>query len=147
MELSRILVGVDGSPAASAALRWAAAAVAGGGEVVALHATRPALIAQAAIAATTGLGVFRDSEGPEEDARRALDVWCEPLRAAGVPYRAVVADDEPVHALLDRARQEEVDVIVIGHDRSTGFVDRLFDHLDEDLLDRARRPVVIVPTV
>lgn len=146
MDLRRILVGVDGSPAASAALRWAAAAAGEGGEVVALHATGTTLITQATISAATGVGMFRDAEGAKEEARRALDEWCEPLRSAGVAYRAVVSDEEPVDALLGHARLEEPDLIVIGHEASTRFLDRLFQDLSDQLLDAARRPVVVVPT-
>jgi nucleotide-binding universal stress UspA family protein len=146
MELRRIIVGVDGSPAADAALRWATAAVVDGGEIVAVYATGTALIGQAAASAATGLGVFRDMKGRKEEAGRALEMWCAPLRASGVPYRAVVSDDEPVEALLGNARREEADLIVIGHHGATGFLNRLFQGLGDNLIEHARRPVVVVPS-
>ena len=146
MDLNRVLVGVDGSQAASAALRWAAAAAGEDGEVVALHATGTTLITQATISAATGVGMFRNAESAIDEARRALDEWCEPLRSAGATYRMVVSDDKPVDALLDHARREEPDLIVIGHEGSTGFLDRLVRDLSEELLDEARRPVVVVPS-
>ncbi len=145
MELNRILVGVDGSEAASTALRWAATAVADEGEVIAVHATGTALITQAAVSASTGLGMFRDSSTAKEEAHRSLHAWCEPLRAAEVAHREIVADDDPREALLHHALREDVDVIAIGHDDSIGLVDRLFPDLVDKLLERARRPVVIVP--
>src|SRR2546423_15441412 len=58
MEIQKILVGVDGGPAAAAALRWAADAVReSGGEVVAVHAADRVLIRQAADDAVNGLGM------------------------------------------------------------------------------------------
>jgi nucleotide-binding universal stress UspA family protein len=73
MELKRIVVGVDGSPAAASALRWAAQAAGGDGEIVAVHGTATALIAQAATSAATGLGFFPELEGRREEAQRLLE--------------------------------------------------------------------------
>ena len=95
MELKRIVVGVDGSPAAASALRWAAHAVDADGEAVAVHGTATALIAQAAASAATGLGVFPELEGRREEAQRLLeDQWREPVRETGVAYRAVALDTD-----------------------------------------------------
>ena len=146
MELKRVLVGVDGSAAAEAAVRWAAEAVATGGEVVAVHATGTALIGQAAASAATGLGMFPHVAGRKEEAQRVLDEWCAPLRSFGVKYRAVVSDAEPVRALLDAARREDADLIVIGHRNGSGLVHRLVQGLSDHLIDHARRPVVVVPS-
>ncbi len=146
MELKRIVVGVDGSPAAAAALRWAADMVGDDGEIVAVHGTATALIAQAAASAATGLGVFPDLEGPREEAQRQLEgPWREPVRDAGVAYRAVALHADPVDALLGTARQEDADVIAVGHQGPTGFLQRLFRGVFEGLIDEARRPVVVVP--
>lgn len=146
MDFNRILVGVDGSEAAGAALRWAREALARDGEIVALYATGAALVGQAAVSTASGLGVFRNLGGSKEDAYRALDAWCEPLRAWGVSYRTVVSDDEPVDALLDSARREDADVIVVGHQGTNRFLARFFQGLGEQLIDHAKRPVVVVPS-
>jgi nucleotide-binding universal stress UspA family protein len=146
MELKRVLVGVDGSAAAEAAVRWAAEAVGSGGEVVAVHSTGTALIGQAAASAATGLGMFPHVPSRKEEATRALEEWCAPLRNSGVAYRAVVSDAEPVRALLDVARRENADLIVIGHRNGSGLVHRLVQGLSDHLIDHARRPVVVVPS-
>ena len=146
MELKRIVVGVDGSPAAASALRWAAQAAGGDGEIVAVHGTATALIAQAATSAATGLGFFPELEGRREEAQRLLEgQWREPVADTGVSYRAVARDSDPVDALLETARQEGADVIVVGHQGPTGFLQRLFQGVCEGLIDEARRPVVVVP--
>ena len=146
MELKRVLVGVDGSAAGQAAIRWAAEAVAPGGEVVAVHSTGTALIGQAALSAATGLGMFPHAADRKEEARRALEEWCAPLRTSGVAYRAVVSDAEAVRALLDNARREDADLIVIGHGNGSGFVHRLMQGLSDHLIDHTERPVVVVPS-
>jgi nucleotide-binding universal stress UspA family protein len=146
MELKRVLVGVDGSAAAQAAIAWAAGAVGPGGEVVAVHASGTALIGQAAASAATGLGMFPHVADRKEEARRTLEGWCAPLRVSGVAYRLVVSDADPVRALLDNARREDTDLIVIGHRSGSGLVHRLVQGLSDHLIDHAQRPVVVVPS-
>lgn len=146
MELKRMVVGVDGSPAAASALRWAADVVGDDGEILAVHGTATALIAQAAASAATGLGAFPELEGRRAEAQRMLEGrWREPLRDTGVAYRAVALDADPVDALLEIARQEDADAIVVGHQGPTGFLQRLFRGVCEGLIDEARRPVVVIP--
>jgi nucleotide-binding universal stress UspA family protein len=148
MELKKVLVGIDGSPAATAAECWAADAVrASGGEVVALHVIDSPLLRQATEDVVNGLGMA--DSGPlrshAESTRLLEEEWCQPLRDARVTYRTIVAKGDPVHELLHVARKEDVDLIVIGHHAESSFVHRLFRGLSGDLLDRARRPVVVVP--
>jgi nucleotide-binding universal stress UspA family protein len=148
MELKRVLVGLDGSEAAAAA-RWAAEAVQDcGGEVLAVHAVETfPVVRQAAQSAGRGLGILSSGvTDREEESSRALDErWCRPLRDAGVPYRTVLEEADPVQALLDTARREDADLIVVGHQGGTGFLHRLFRELSDQLIDHAERPVVVVP--
>jgi nucleotide-binding universal stress UspA family protein len=145
VEVKRVVVGVDGSPAAEKALRWAAAAVAEGGELVAVHGTGKPLIGQAAVSAATGLGMFSGT-GDRGEARRLVEEhYCAALRDVDVAHRVTVVDADPVEALLDVARREDADLIVIGHQRESGFVHRLFQGMSDHLIDHARCPVVVVP--
>jgi nucleotide-binding universal stress UspA family protein len=146
VELKRILVGVDGSPAAAAALRWAADVVAKDGEILAVHGDGAALIGQAAVSAATGLGMFPGVRSDPAAQRRLLEEhYCGALRGSDVAHRMIVSDADPVHALLDVAHRENVDLIVIGHQGNSGFVHRLVQGLSDHLIDHARRPVVVVP--
>lgn len=151
MDLNRVVVGLDGSEASLAAARWAAAAVRNtGGEVIAVHAAEPFPIGrQAAQAAGRGLGLLSSGVTAwKDEARRALNGrWCEPLQAAGVPFRTVLELGDPVRALLETAQREDADLIVVGHRGETGFLHRLFGDLGEHLIDHTRRPVVVVPFV
>lgn len=148
MQLKQVLVGLDDSPAAAAAARWAAEAVRGtGGEVVAVHGLDTSLARQAVESVIRGLGVPpTDILDWKEEVRLLLEkAWSQPLRDAGVPYRTVLAEGDPVHALLDTARVQAVDLIVVGHQGGTTFLHRLFGRLSDELLDHARCPVVVVP--
>jgi len=148
MELKKVLVGIDGSPAATAAQCWAADAVRDcGGEVLALHVVGSPLVAQAAEDVVHGLGIAESglARSHAESTRLLEEEWCRPLRDARVTYRTLVAKGDPVHEMLHTARKEDVDLIVIGHQADSGFVHRLFRGLSDNLLDHARRPVVVVP--
>jgi len=148
MELKKVLVGIDGSAASTAAECWAAEAVReGGGEVIALHVVGSPLVRQATEDVVAGLGMTRSPRWPArvEDERGPEEDWCQPLRDAAVRYRTMVAKGDPVHELLHCARKEDVDLIVIGHQHDSSFVHKLFKGMSGDLLDHARRPVVVVP--
>ncbi len=148
MELRKVLVGIDGSPASAAAECWAANAVRDcGGEVVAVHVVGSPLVRQATEDVVNGLGMMtpRLRRSQAEAERLLEEEWCRPLRDARVRHRSIVAKGDPVHALLHIARKEAVDVIVIGHQGDSSFVHRLFRGLSDELLDDARRPVVVVP--
>ena len=145
MNPKRVLVGLDGSAAAGAAAEWAATMVAPDGEVVAVTGIGAPLIAQAAGSAASGLGMFPEQHSRRDAAAQSLESWCEPLRSAGVTYRTVIEDADPVHAILDTARREDADLIVIGHRGDQGTLHRLFQGLSDHLIDHCRRPVVVVP--
>ncbi|MGD9754473.1 MAG: universal stress protein, partial [Acidimicrobiia bacterium] len=78
MSVRRIVVGVDGSDNAAAAVRWTAAlAVQLGAEVVAVHAFEPlALLGE--VPPPVDFAALRAAA--EEDLQQR---WCEPLHAAG----------------------------------------------------------------
>ncbi|HVW32795.1 MAG TPA: universal stress protein [Acidimicrobiia bacterium] len=145
MNYKRVLVGMNDSPAAASAARWAAEAAAPDGEVLAVTGSGAPLIAQAAGSAATGLGMFPHQGTRREEAARALETWCEPLRETGVTVRTFVEDTDPEQAILDVARREDVDLIVIGHRGETGLLHRFFQGLSDHLIDYCRRPVVVVP--
>jgi nucleotide-binding universal stress UspA family protein len=148
MDLKRVLVGIDGSAASATAECFAANAVRDcGGEVIAVHVVGSPLVRQATEDVVNGLGMIqsRVRRLEAEAVRRLEEEWCQPLRDAEVSYRAVVAKGDPVHEILHIARKEDVDLIVIGHQHDSSFVHRLFRGLSDELLDHARRPVVVVP--
>lgn len=105
MDLERVVIGLDSSAAAAAAARDS------GGEVLAVHGigTSPELLGEAVADASRGLGFVpsevEDVAPSDVDTTEAVRLvleerWCRPLREAGVAYRTVVSESDPVEALL-----------------------------------------------
>jgi nucleotide-binding universal stress UspA family protein len=139
MERIRIVVGVDGSPAAHAAVCWAAGlGEAFGAEVVAVHA----------------VGLLEEVHDPNDvtGSWRAdvLDLvestWCAGLAQAGCDYRVVVRDGPPVDVLLAVAEDEHADLLVVGS-RGVGATNPALALGSTSLrvLQRALAPVLVVP--
>lgn len=162
-----VVVGADGSEASGAALAWSAGLVGAlGGQVVAVHAL--GLLShlppggegppEAQAAGTGGSeapragGVAPEGRGPaargpdhRAQAEASLHRWCAPLQAAGVVHRCVVADGNPVIALLHVARDVGADLIVVGRRGSGGFPGLLLGSTSHELTAHAHTPVVVVP--
>jgi nucleotide-binding universal stress UspA family protein len=103
--LTKILVGVDGSPAAQSALEWSAQlATRGGFELI---AGRVFVSPQAELP-------------PEVDARlhdeqrHELERWLSALPAGMTRPRPLLRDGDPLEALLVAAREVEADMLVVG---------------------------------
>lgn len=138
--IQRIVVGVDGSADSDAALKWAIAVAKDVGSHI------------------TAVFAFRvSSDYPDEEElperfhdgwRRSMraqfeNVWCRPLRAAGIPYRAVMPNGRPVSAINRIADREKADIIVVGR-RGRGRVAELFlGSVSHELVLRSQVPVVV----
>lgn len=138
MEIERILVGVDGSEGAHAAVTWAAVlARATGAEVVAVHA----------------VGMLERLGGATVPSRSHLDEvrallegpWCAPLADAGVRWRAVLRDGNAVQVALAAAAEEGADLIVVGSRRLGGSSPLLLGSTSTQIAQEARCPVTVVP--
>lgn len=134
--MKRIVVGVDGSAVAAAALAWAAQlAASSGAEVVVATAFWPA-----------------ESELPpdrydelEAAATRSLEAeWSAPAREAGVEYRTVLCEGEPA-ALLEAAEAEDADLLVVGTRGRGGFAGLHVGSVAHHLAHHTTRPLAIVP--
>ena len=134
-----LVVGVDGSPFAAAALDWAAA-LAGrlGTEVVAVHAL--GLLAHA------GYG-NEPAEAHRRDVADALSRrWTEPARRAGIEPRCQLADGNPVTALVAVAGDEGAAMIVVGSRGTGGFPGLQLGSTSLQLAQHSPVPVVVVPS-
>lgn len=138
-----VVVGVDGSPAGSAALRLAAGlAVSLRAPLVAVHTWTDVVAGPA--------GVTRRAEGPEFLAAEGAALLDAELGALArsypdLPVERVVAEDTPLRALLDRAVAARV--VVVGNrggDRGSGM---LSDSTSGALVEFARCPVVVTGPV
>lgn len=140
MKLARILVGVDGSPHAARALEWAIhLGERDDAEVIAIHAV--GLLAHLDGEHTVAAASHRD------ELEAAFTRWCAPLERSGVRHRRQLVEGAAAIVILDVARHEGVDLIVVG---SRGLGATPAGQLGSTSLrvgERARRPVLVVPAV
>ncbi|MGF1595738.1 MAG: universal stress protein [Acidimicrobiales bacterium] len=103
-----LVVGLDGSPAATTALDWAIDHLEPDGELHAVHGLSPLLgLGRAALQTDVG--------GARAEVRRMLDVkWTDPARAAGRDVVTHLVDDDPGDAALAVAERVGADAIVVG---------------------------------
>jgi nucleotide-binding universal stress UspA family protein len=113
--MQKILVGIDGSDASKAALRWAVEdARARGAEVVALHAYEVAVPAADAVPVAPVDLPALIAETHEGALRFVTEIVDEVVgNAVTVNVAPIAVEDEPVRALLDAAR--DADLLVVGH--------------------------------
>jgi nucleotide-binding universal stress UspA family protein len=102
--VERILVGVDGSACAEAALLW-------GADLARAH--------EAELVAVSCRPSVRDwtlDEWEEAEAEAPVDVagWAEPARRTGVVLRSLVVDEDPREGLLRLLAEEDADLLVVG---------------------------------
>lgn len=138
---ARIVVGVDGSAASVAALRWAATeAIARQAEVDAVFAWDEAFQPRAPYAGRTG------PPEPEQDRAAAAAVLASSVRTAlgpdpAVPLKAVVIDGHPERVLLDRSLG--ADLLVLGSTARPGLPAEA-SPIHQTCLRKAACPVLIV---
>jgi nucleotide-binding universal stress UspA family protein len=145
----RLLVGVDGSPAARRALDFVARlAPPPDGQVRLLSVVEPPRVPSAALVPasmrrTLAAEISAAREAQLAAARRRLEAARGPLEAAGWRVRAEVRSGRPLDELLEAARQ--ADVLIVGA-RGVGGVERLLlGSVAEGALSHAPGSVLVVP--
>lgn len=136
--MERILVGVDGSIASQAAMRWACAvSERTGAGIVALHAYQRPFV----------------ELSPEKHAvliaeRKVLleDDWVRGVRQAGRPVEAVLEEGDPRDVVARVAGTKDADLVVLGRSGRGGGPG--FLHLGsvvEHTAHHVQRPLVVIP--
>jgi nucleotide-binding universal stress UspA family protein len=140
MSPMRILVAVDLSPASEALVRFAARLAARvDGELLLMHVYG----ADEAVAVQHEAGLCLDRF--LEHLRGELGYLLGRTGEGPGRARIVIAEGAPVDAILDRAAQDDVQMIVVGTHGRTGFSRLLMGSVAEGVLRRARCPVVVMP--
>lgn len=149
--MSRIVVGVDGSPGAVLALEWALAeAHVRGATLEVVHAYAPPYTSYAYSMAAVG-GGGEALMGAEGDAWRqaAEDALDDVLaKAAGertdvAVRRSVIEALAPAPALVERS--QDADLLVVGSRGRGGFAGLLLGSVSQQCVQHAMCPVVVVP--
>jgi len=139
-----VVVGVDGSAASRAALRWAARQALGDrATVIAVEVYRPAWLAPSLSYAALSYGAARPT-GPVVPPEPRM-----PPMVAALPddERAVVTqvhdEGDPAGVLLEHA--DAASMLVLGHTQHGRLARLLAGSVASDCLRHARCPVVLVP--
>ncbi|HEY7586798.1 MAG TPA: universal stress protein [Candidatus Deferrimicrobiaceae bacterium] len=139
---SKILVPLDGSRLAEAAIGHALELAHGNGaEIVLVNAAQDSLAAvpEARINVSSlqvYAGAIRGMMYLQEVANR--------IRRCGTRVQCDVLEGEPAPAILSCARKEDVDVIVMGTHRRTGLSRMFKGSVAETVAAAANRPVILV---
>lgn len=137
-----IVVGLDGSDQALAALDWAVTlARPVGAEIVAVYAIPP----------PTYIGYGYEMVPPSLDPEWRSEVtgefeekWCRALRESGLPHRMVVEDGRPATAIAQVADRVDADLVVVGRRGRGGIAELLLGSVSHELSHHCRRPVLLI---
>jgi nucleotide-binding universal stress UspA family protein len=133
-------VGIDGSTAASAAAEHAARLVTPiDGEIVAVHVVSEL---------TTWLSSLPEKSIQPADRELVVlmqETWTEPLRRLGARHRTRLASGEAADRLLEIADEEQAACIVVGRSGRTIHRSGLLGGTAFELVQRATRPLLLVP--
>lgn len=138
----RAVVGVDGSPASEAALRWVLDWVtgAGGGTVEAVHTWQTPYV----YGPMGGALVTVDREPIEASATEALTSAVDGVEVPpGVELHPLLVEGPCAQSLLDRA--QEADLLALGTRGRGGFAGLLLGSVTHQCLHHATCPVVVLP--
>ena len=133
----RIVVGIDGSPTARRALRWALdLARQNHAEVEVVHAWQPAVIGGAFTPVLVDPKVWNDA------AERTIDQAIAAEDTTGVDVTRTLSCGGAAGAILDAAR--DADLVVVGSRGLGGFAGMLLGSVSHQVAHHARCPVVVV---
>jgi nucleotide-binding universal stress UspA family protein len=139
--IRRIVVGVDGSEPAAAAVKWAVRlAKALGSQVIAVYAVDiPAYFPE-----PYGLPVQFDTEWRAAVKEEFEDKWCKPLKVAGIRYRTVMEDGRAASVINDVADRENADMVVVGRHGRGGVAELLLGSTSHELVLHSKHPVLVI---
>jgi nucleotide-binding universal stress UspA family protein len=145
--IARIVVGVDGSEHATAALQWAARMAKGmDSEVVAVFAISPPVYFDAGLSAST-VPVEYDEEWRAEMKKELEEEWVKPLREAGVDYRTTIRDGRAASVINHVANEVDADLILVGRRGRGGVAELLLGSVSHELVLHSQRPVLVISSL
>jgi nucleotide-binding universal stress UspA family protein len=133
-----LVVGIDGSPEAREALRWACRlAVVREREIIAVHAL-------GLLESLDGQLVSADNHRSEIDDLMRRE-WCGAMRTHETPFRTVVVDGEPVDVLLGVAAHEHAAAIIVGSRGIGATASLALGSTSLHLVQESPVPVLVIP--
>jgi nucleotide-binding universal stress UspA family protein len=146
-----IVVGVDGSNASRAALRWAAEeARLRGARLQAVyvfeHSPSWQMYGYSAEIAAIPVSAMPDDQHSRDLAQSLVDRLVADLGGLGIEVEAIAHEDRrPAHALVERSR--DADLLVVGSRGRGGFAGLVLGSVSQQCAQHASCPVVVMPHV
>jgi len=142
-----IVVGTDGSPTASEAVRQAVElARAVGARVELVSAYEPVPSQRLSKERRDAPEDIQWAISPKEDVGATLAAAAEVARAAGVPAEVYARQGDPADAVLDVAEEREADLIIVGNKGMTGAKRFLLGSVPNKISHHAPCSVLIIRT-
>ncbi len=141
--LKRIVVGLDGSDHAAAALDWAiSVAKPIGAEIVAVSALHVPVYAFDPYA--IALPLEYDPEWRAAMKQAFEEEWCKPLRESGLRYRMEMKDGRPASVIAEVADAVDADLVLVGRRGRGGVAELLLGSVSHELSHHCKRPVLLI---
>src|SRR5579885_2041764 len=141
--IGRIVVGIDGSEHAAAALTTAVGLARSlSAEIVAVHAIPTPALSEYRYGM---LPIELDPAWREEVRRQFEEEWCRPLDEVGVPHRTVERDGRPAAVIREVADEEDAGLVVVGRRGRGRIAELLLGSVSHELSHTCRRPLLLVP--
>lgn len=145
-DITRIVVGVDGSEHAAFALDWAVRMAKGmNSEVIAVFAISPPVYFDGGYGYAPPIVMPQfDPEWRAEMKKEFETEWCKRLKESGVSHRMVMEDGRPASVITQVADQVGADVIVVGRRGRGGVAELLLGSVSHELVLHCKRPVLVI---
>ena len=139
-----IVVGVDGSEHAAAALQWAIRMAKGmDSEVIAVFAIAPPVYFDTGFGAPI-VPVQYDEQWRAEIKQEFEGTWCKPLQDAGVRYRTVMENGRAASVITRVADENRAEVVLVGRRGRGGVAELLLGSVSHELVLHCKRPVLVI---
>jgi nucleotide-binding universal stress UspA family protein len=112
-------------------------------EVIAVFAIAPPTYFDAGYAASM-IPVQFDEQWRTDMTREFQDLWCKPLKDAGVRFRAVIEDGRAASVITKVADENDADVVLVGRRGRSGVAELLLGSVSHELVLHCKRPVLVV---
>jgi nucleotide-binding universal stress UspA family protein len=144
--VKRIVVGIDGSDHAAAALEFAIGLARPlKAEIVAVFAVPPAQ--SVTYGGFYGEPIVLPDFSLEELRQLKRDFrqeWCRTLRDSGLEYKAVAETGSPAAVIAAIAEREQADLVVVGRRGRGGLAELVLGSVSHELSHHCTRPVLLI---